>query len=88
MVIDAKLKLWAQITCVDLAFALTDSLREALQERLARVSQQRANITQPINPADPNYVRLTADQQAGLGFLTQRLSRIGQFQLEDHPDFS
>jgi hypothetical protein len=86
-VITTKLRPWASVMCYDLAFALTDDLREALQETLANISRQLTDITsQPINPADPMYLRATAEQREVLEFLQQRLNNIGYLDLGDFPD--
>lgn len=85
-VINGRLAPWARVMCQDLAFALTDDLRDALKTKLGNIAQYLAAKTrQPISPTDTGYLGAIAESTAVNEHL-QRLNGIGQFRLEDFPD--
>jgi hypothetical protein len=84
--IAATLRPWIRTTMNDLAYALTDDLREAINARRHDIAQRIGYLSkQPINPTDPEYLQITSDDRALVEFLG-RTNSIGNRTLEDYPE--
>lgn len=81
--INAALRPWARILCHDLAIALVAPLQKAIAEQIHILDRQRQALP---NHQTPDFLRLTAEINAGNNYISDHLGKIYQFDLDDYPE--
>lgn len=76
---------WARVTCFDLTMSFGVQLQKMVKEGLAAVEAERRQIRQPMDPNDPNLLRLNAEAAKGNEYLG-RLRNLYKTELENYPE--
>jgi hypothetical protein len=83
--IAATLRPWASVLCRDFGAALVKPIQKAITAKVQNLIRERASIPQPIDPNNPEFLRLNAEIDAANHYIN-RLQKIYQFVLEDYPE--
>lgn len=84
--IAATLRPWTRILCHDLAAVLIAPLYKAMSEKLQKLEAARSEIPKPMDVNNPEFLRLTAEIDAGNSYVGNRLRTIHQFEMNDYPE--
>jgi hypothetical protein len=79
------LRPWATTLCRDLMRTLVAPLEKAMTDQMRQFEQQRASIKQPIDPTNPDFVRLNAQVNEASQYLVDKLRKPMRLQLDDFP---
>jgi hypothetical protein len=79
------LRPWATTLCRDLMRTLVTPLDKAMTDQMRQFEQQRASIKQPIDPTNPDFLRLNAQVNEANQYLVNKLRKTMRFQLDDFP---
>jgi hypothetical protein len=85
-VIARTLRPWARMMCLDLAVALVTPVRQAIATEISKLNRQRSEIRQPLDPRDPEFLRLTAEINALNACVGNQLNKMHEWELDEYPD--
>jgi hypothetical protein len=77
---------WVRMMCFDLTLAITTPLRRAIKNEISRLNRQRSELRQPLDPNDPEFLRLNGLINSANTFIAERLSKVHKWEIEDFPD--
>jgi hypothetical protein len=81
----AAMKPWARIMCRDMAASLMEPLFALVRERVRDLEARRQALPTPLDPTNPEFVRLNAEIARGHEYIAQN-RMIGKYALDDYPD--
>lgn len=84
--ITTALRPWARILCHDLAATIAEPLNKVIFERTQALESSRQSIPTPIDPNNPEFLRLTNEINLGHTYIRERLRKIHEFDLDDYPE--
>lgn len=83
--VNAALRPWARVFCFDASRAVASSIDPLLRAQVEALERQRQAIPQPLDPANPEFLRLNEEIRQVLEY-QQRLRSFGSADLDEFPD--